>query len=668
MRPPSSVRSKEEPSRPAPTRASGNIILCEREHAIDWPVVTWRDDPRWDASRESCHRGADRRPTDQISPYGSNSHRVVRRYSARPQLGGRRDLLTLQRVLDKFVIHYDGEWSADSCFHDLHDERGLSSHFLIDNDGTIYQTLDLVHMGWHAKGANGTSIGVEICNRGVYLPHQDAAYQRNGYERERERVLVRTHGHEVLEWGFTSRQMQAMVALGRALARLLPNLPAAFPCSGEQLIRTALEDVDSFSGYLGHYHITRNKRDPGGFDFARLTAQIRPQARWFLCPPGESPAPATGECVLPDEPQRARAQGDRLAALNEDGAGSGFFPIGPCGATLLWHGGVHIPTRAAAPVRCPVEGEIVTARHSPASVNGSTSYVLTRHRLLLAGQAVEFFFLFYHLDLEPRNAPPGAWWSQLRPQPWSREGARRSSFPQRPVAAGALLGLSGRAGLADGAHSPQAHVEVLATADLVTQLSPGRFEPIDAAAHDLAGSDAAIRRALQQRGFSGIERIRGAAQLRRFIRESPESTRLRRLAVRCRSEWGESQDALWQLQQHPELARYSEASIRNLFEVQIQPHLWWTQEVAARTGLPRDHVAWHYHPIEFLLWLDETLRVSNRAAARAAARFPAGSDAAASPSLVHGGDDFYTADDVRMEQATRREYTLDQLQEGYGDE
>ena len=43
---------------------------------------------------------------------------------------------------------------------------GLSAHFMIDADGTIYQTLDLVTRAYHAEEADTDSIGVEICNRG----------------------------------------------------------------------------------------------------------------------------------------------------------------------------------------------------------------------------------------------------------------------------------------------------------------------------------------------------------------------------------------------------------------------------------------------------------------------------------------------------------------------
>ena len=43
---------------------------------------------------------------------------------------------------------------------------GLSVHFMVDADGTIYQTLDLLERAYHAEEVNSDSIGVEICNRG----------------------------------------------------------------------------------------------------------------------------------------------------------------------------------------------------------------------------------------------------------------------------------------------------------------------------------------------------------------------------------------------------------------------------------------------------------------------------------------------------------------------
>ena len=82
--------------------------------------------------------------------------------------GGGWDLLTLQREVDQFVLHYDASGTSRQCFKILHDHRCLSVHFMLDLDGTIYQTLDLKERAWHASIANTRSIGIEIANIGAY--------------------------------------------------------------------------------------------------------------------------------------------------------------------------------------------------------------------------------------------------------------------------------------------------------------------------------------------------------------------------------------------------------------------------------------------------------------------------------------------------------------------
>jgi hypothetical protein len=77
-------------------------------------------------------------------------------------------LPTLQRVVDQFVLHYDVAGTSRTCFRVLHDVRGLSVHFMLDIDGTIYQTLDVKERAWHATVSNDRSVGIEIANIGAY--------------------------------------------------------------------------------------------------------------------------------------------------------------------------------------------------------------------------------------------------------------------------------------------------------------------------------------------------------------------------------------------------------------------------------------------------------------------------------------------------------------------
>lgn len=80
------------------------------------------------------------------------------------------DLARVQGLVDQFVIHYDACGTSRRCFEVLHDERGLSCHFLLDLDGTIYQTLDLRERAWHATIANSRSVGIEIAHIGAFRP------------------------------------------------------------------------------------------------------------------------------------------------------------------------------------------------------------------------------------------------------------------------------------------------------------------------------------------------------------------------------------------------------------------------------------------------------------------------------------------------------------------
>src|SRR5262249_50813443 len=97
--------------------------------------------------------------------------------------GGGWDLDSLRDVVDQFVIHFDVAGTSRRCFETLHDHRGLSVQFMLDLDGTIYQTLDLKEGAWHATKANSRSIGIEIANVGAYPtdgnPPFDRWYQRD---------------------------------------------------------------------------------------------------------------------------------------------------------------------------------------------------------------------------------------------------------------------------------------------------------------------------------------------------------------------------------------------------------------------------------------------------------------------------------------------------------
>src|ERR1041385_8435935 len=154
-------------------RPSGNLIIAGQVFHIDAPVVNWREPPYWDATREVCQPTATD-PSPPCLPGGVPYGKLpmgpyTKRYSLRPMLrhfGMNPPLEAVKSAIRQFVVHHDGCSSSDMCFSVLQNERGLSVHFLLDNDGTIYQTIDLGLMAYHASEWNIYSIGVELCNRG----------------------------------------------------------------------------------------------------------------------------------------------------------------------------------------------------------------------------------------------------------------------------------------------------------------------------------------------------------------------------------------------------------------------------------------------------------------------------------------------------------------------
>ena len=181
-----------------------------------------------------------------------------------------------KRKINSFVNHWDVCLNSKSCASVLND-RGLSVHFLIDNDGTIYQMCDINHMCFHAGSkVNPTSIGVEISNA-YYLKYQNW-YVKNGFG---ERPLVENevlHGSKIDPFtGFYPVQIDALKALWQSINENI-GIPLETPLDskGETLKRTHAKCASgTFKGYVSHYHITRKKIDCAGLDIKSLLSEIK---------------------------------------------------------------------------------------------------------------------------------------------------------------------------------------------------------------------------------------------------------------------------------------------------------------------------------------------------------------------------------------------------------
>ena len=170
-----------------------------------------------------------------------------------------------------FVTHWDVCLNSRTCYKILQ-KRGISIHFAIDNDGTIYQFLDMNDIGWHASSRtiNRKAVGVEISN--AYYPKYQNWYKKNGFG---ERPLVEgatVHGKPMKPFmEFYDVQKQALKALMEAVHSAL-DIPLDTP-EGDTVSREVTSG--KFKGFINHYNVTKKKIDCAGLDLEKLLKEIK---------------------------------------------------------------------------------------------------------------------------------------------------------------------------------------------------------------------------------------------------------------------------------------------------------------------------------------------------------------------------------------------------------
>lgn len=605
----------------ATIQPSGNLIVCERPIQIDAPIINWSDHPQFSAYHLCCYKGQNgpRADPHPYRPARGMNNRTARFRPRKELLGHRSDVGTLQRVIRQFVIHHDGADSSADCFHILHDERGLSVHLLIDTDGTIYQTLDLADVAFHAQSVNGSSIGVELCNRGlVSLPCS------RSHRQHRDQRTVTVQGREYRMWSFTDAQYRSLAQLTRALARIFPMLPMRYPVNGGPIFQK-LKEPERFEGLLGHYHISAEKWDPGCFEFPRLFDMVRSSRSVSL---------ATSEHATPWTLQS-------LSKSLREHAHGGYFPVGTCGTERVWHGGVHLTQqKAESVVPSLLRGRIVAARmRTKESSVGSTNFVLTKHQINGPGGTATFFILYYHLAGNLATTALPTWQGQLSPAQTATTAGLEVFFPDVEILPGEPLGMVGQAGPI-GIRTPQIHLEILAATEVSQILFPGRFEVRDCRGQRPTCIDPATLSTLQKPSHrSGAPRIAD--------RSSPVSERLSRHALRFQSEWlvqgrADFEKELLGMQRYRSVTQSARDAV---YHQQALPSAWLDGQVASRLGLPSDAVVWHYHPIEFLTAVEQ-LSAAAASVSLPSAQVEESSRAGAAQDGANGDDGYASEEDI----------------------
>lgn len=298
------VRCSSNPTRGdqsalTPYAGADCIIVAGTRIPIDTRVVTWEEPNGYSAYRLGKH-------FDRSEPEDGK-----KRYSDRPGMppGVREGIDThdaLKDVVHQFVVHYDTCGSSRQCFKVLQDVRNLSVHFMLDVDGTIYQTLDVKERAWHATTSNDFAVGIEIAHPGAWKSPLNADMRR-WYEQDEQgwrqkfpkwmpETGIRTEGyvprpdrpefisgsvqgHTYHQFDFTKEQYQALPKLIAALNKALPRIRIDGPRDADgKIIDHALPEstLRGFDGVVGHFHVQTNKQDPGpAFQWERVLQEAR---------------------------------------------------------------------------------------------------------------------------------------------------------------------------------------------------------------------------------------------------------------------------------------------------------------------------------------------------------------------------------------------------------
>jgi N-acetylmuramoyl-L-alanine amidase len=307
------------------SRKGDEIVVAGQFFHTGTPVVLWMDPGGYDAYRVQRRFGPYTNSDFESSRAQLSSPGTPNRYDVRDRnltpeelervRGGGWDLPTLQSNVDQFVIHFDVAGISRTCFKVLQDSRDLSVHFMLDLDGTIYQTLDLKERARHATIANNRSVGIEIANMGSYGSTERSPLaewykkeadgrvvitipERAGPSPERTRhfvgrpvrrevVLGEVQGKQMSQYDFTKQQYRALAKLTAALCTVLPRITCDYPREADGRLMThklPAEMLQDYHGVLGHYHVQTNKVDPGPalqWDYvigeARRLMKMRPQ-------------------------------------------------------------------------------------------------------------------------------------------------------------------------------------------------------------------------------------------------------------------------------------------------------------------------------------------------------------------------------------------------------
>jgi hypothetical protein len=172
--------------------------------------------------------------------------------------------------VDLIVLHDTHTATVAEAFATF-EYNGASTHFIIEADGTVFQTLDLSLEANHTRtrSLDTRSIAVDLVNPvDLDSPPGSSARPLSDFVSLQGRAPVQEHG-------YTDAQLDTLGHLILALCEAVPSVPCALPELDGAVPRAVMPSPASVRGIAGHLHVSPIAFDPGaGFPWERLQSVL----------------------------------------------------------------------------------------------------------------------------------------------------------------------------------------------------------------------------------------------------------------------------------------------------------------------------------------------------------------------------------------------------------
>lgn len=255
--------------------ANTSIVVCGQKFDIGTRVVLWDESGGFNAYDTSRYttKTQDRRTGQTAKIIVEGVRYSKRTWRKKPTLK------QLQGVVTQFFLHHSGLYRARDTFHVLHNQRRLSVHFILDDNGVIYQTLDLKEKAWHGGKNNPMSVGIEIDSRAHASRFPDAydeAHCKKYKVSLRRKRIDYVQKRWVKGYEYNDKQYEALIRLAIALKKVFPKMgDLQFPTDGKRIVKHCLKAPKKHCGLIAHYNNSTAKNDPISLDDYRLLQGIK---------------------------------------------------------------------------------------------------------------------------------------------------------------------------------------------------------------------------------------------------------------------------------------------------------------------------------------------------------------------------------------------------------